>query len=212
MTIRKLSGYGTIVTPPENLRVLHSDLDIANAYLSGETHTACTVVQGSIAQSLGITSDHLHHGNREHMTHVLIDLLQVDFTTSKKHSKQHSKQQSIVVAGSLVLGKRTLLTTHHIISNSGILRGRDVLPRSHPNDGFVDVLEIAPSITPRQRLVAWHRAKTGSHLPHPLIRATSNTQFEWSGRPSRMVADGVTFTGVDWVRCSVLADAIGLYF
>ena len=212
MTIRKLSGYGTSVTPPGNLRVLHSDLDIANAYLSGEANTACTVVQGGIAQSLGITSDYLRHSNREHMTHVLIDLLQVDFTTSKQHSKQHANQLSIVVAGSLVIEKRTPLTTHHIISNSGILRGRDVLPRSHPNDGLVDVLEISPSITPRQRLVAWHRAKTGSHLPHPLLRATSNTQFEWSGKPSRMVADGVTFTGVDWVRCSVLADAIGLYF
>ena len=117
-----------------------------------------------------------------------------------------------MVAGSIVLQHQTLIKTCLIISNSGIVRGRDVLPRAHPNDGYVDVLNIDEAITTRQRLSAWNRAKTGSHLPHPQLRAIRSTEFEWSGRASRMVADDVTFAGVVWLRCKVLADATSLYF
>ena len=111
-----------------------------------------------------------------------------------------------------MLQSHTLLKTHLIISNSGIVRGRDVLPRAHPNDGFVDVLEIDEAMTTRQRFSAWRRSKTGSHLPHPQLRASRSPEFEWSGRASRMVADDVTFTGVEWLRCKVLTDATSLYF
>jgi hypothetical protein len=138
----------------------------------------------------------------------LIDLLQVEFGTTDTQNKP----TSIVVAGSIVLQHHTLLKTHLILSNSGIVRGRDVLPRAHPNDGYVDVLTIDEAITTRQRLFAWRRAKTGSHLPHPQLRASRSTEFEWTGQASRMVADDVTFAGVVWLRCKVLTDATSLYF
>jgi diacylglycerol kinase family enzyme len=99
-----------------------------------------------------------------------------------------------------------------ILSNSGILRGRDVLPRAHPNDGFVDVLEIDQEITLRQLALAWSRSKTGSHLPHPHFRVSRATEFQWSGSPSKMVADGVAYAGVVSLQCTVLADAMAIYF
>lgn len=208
MTISRLSPYGTSVVRPQHLGVLHSDREIASDFGKGDQNVFNTVIQGSIAQALGITSDVSEIETRALVTHVLIDLLHVEFGTAETQKKP----LSIVVAGSIVLQHHTLLKTHLIISNSGILRGRDVLPRAHPNDGYVDVLEIDKAITVRQRLSAWRRATTGSHLPHPQIRASRSTEFEWSGRASRMVADDVTFAGVVWLRCKVLADATSLYF
>jgi len=208
MTISRLSPYGTSVERPQHLGVLRSDREIASDFLKGDQRVSNTVIQGSIAQALGITSNDSSIDTRALVTHVLIDLLQVEFATTDSQDKP----RSIVVAGSILLQHRTLLKTHLILSNSGIVRGRDVLPRAHPNDGYVDVLNIDEAITTRQRLFAWRRAKTGSHLPHPQLRASRSTEFEWTGKASRMVADDVTFAGVVWLRCKVLADATSLYF
>ncbi len=208
MTISRLSPYGTFVVRPQHLGVLRSDREIASEFLKNDQRTFNTVIQGSIAQALGITANDSESDARELVTHVLIDLLQVEFGTTDTQDNP----TSIVVAGSIVLQHHTLLKTHLIVSNSGIVRGRDVLPRAHPNDGYVDVLNIDEAITTRQRLSAWRRSSTGSHLPHPQLRASRSTEFEWSGRASRMVADDVTFTGVVWLRCKVLTDATSLYF
>jgi len=76
----------------------------------------------------------------------------------------------------------------------------------------MDVLEIDPKITLRQRALAWHRSATGSHIPHPQLRVSRSNHFQWSGRPSQMIADGFTYKGVVWFRCKVLADAMSIYF
>jgi hypothetical protein len=141
------------------------------------------------------------------MTLVNIDLMQLEYRTDTSENSIF-----LIVAGTLAMQRRTALSTSLILSNSGILRNRDVLPRAHPNDGFMDVLEIDPKITLRQRALAWHRSKTGSHLPHPQLLVSRSIDFQWSGRPSRMIADGVTYKGVVWFRCKVLADAMSIYF
>ena len=218
MTISKHGSYGTPVSRPPTLNVLQSDLEIAQHYVSGHTATPCTVTNGSIALSLGISSeisidDPLHDPLRDQqMTLVYIDLLQIDYRTTASSNTNSSTSSRVVVAGTLALQHRTQLSTCLILSNSGILRGRDVLPRAHPNDGFVDVLEVDPKITVRQRATAWRRSATGSHLPHPSIRVSRSIDFQWSGRPSYMIADGVTYKGVVWLQCTVLADAMSIYF
>ena len=214
MTIRKFGSYGTSVSRPPILNVLRSDLEIAQHYVYGEIAAPCTLTNGSIAQSLGISSeisidDPLHD---QQMTLVKIDLLQIDYRTTASSNANSSTSSRVVVAGTLAIQHRTQLSTCLILSNSGILHGRDVLPRAHPNDGFVDVLEVDPKITLRQRATAWHRSATGSHLPHPSIRESRSTDFQWSGRPAQMIADGVAYRGVVWLQCKVLADAMSIYF
>ena len=218
MTIRKFGSYGSSVSRPPMLNVLRSDLEISQHYVSGDTAAPCTLTNGSIAQSLGISSeisidDPLHN---QQMTLVNIDLLQIDYrtTTSTNLSSNSctSTSSRVVVAGTLVIQHRTQLSTCLILSNSGILYARDVLPRAHPNDGFVDVLEVDPKISIRQRAIAWRRSATGSHLPHPDIRVSRSIDFQWSGSPAQMIADGVTYKGVVWLQCTVLADAMCIYF
>ena len=217
MTISKHGLYGTPVSRPTTLHVLQSDIEIAQHYVSGDTATTCTVTHGSIAQSLGISSGRIQDPDpNQQMTLVDIDLLQIDFrttTSSNANSKTSSSTTSrIVVAGTISIQDRTLLSTCLILSNSGLLRSRDVLPRAHPNDGFVDVLEVDPKISIRQRAIAWRRSAIGSHLPHPSFRVSRSIDFQWSGSPAHMIADGVTYKGVVWLQCTVLADAMKLYF
>ena len=196
------------------LNVLQSDLEIAQHYVSGHTATPCTVTNGSIALSLGISSEMNFRDSvsNQQMTLVDIDLLQIDFRTRPPSTANSSTSSRIVVAGTIAIQHRTPLSTCLILSNSGILRSRDVLPRAHPNDGFVDVLEVDPKISIRQRAIAWSRSATGSHLPHPNFRVSRSIDFQWSGSPARMIADGVTYKGVVWLRCTVLADAMKMYF
>lgn len=214
MTISKHGSYGTPVSRPPTLNVLQSDLEIAQHYVSGHTATPCTVTNGSIALSLGISSEMNFRDSEsnQQMTLVDIDLLQIDFRTRPPSTANSSTSSRIVVAGTIAIQHRTPLSTCLILSNSGILRSRDVLPRAHPNDGFVDVLEVDPKISIRQRAIAWSRSATGSHLPHPNLRVSRSIDFQWSGSPARMIADGVTYKGVVWLRCTVLADAMKMYF
>ena len=214
MTISKHGSYGTPVSRPPMLNVLQSDLEIAQHYVSGHTATPCTVTNGSIALSLGISSEMNFRDSvsNQQMTLVDIDLLQIDFRTRPPSTANSSTSSRIVVAGTIAIQHRTPLSTCLILSNSGILRSRDVLPRAHPNDGFVDVLEVDPKISIRQRAIAWSRSATGSHLPHPNFRVSRSIDFQWSGSPARMIADGVTYKGVVWLRCTVLADAMKMYF
>jgi hypothetical protein len=213
MTISKHGLYGTPVSRPSPLHVLQSDLEIAQHYSSGDTATPCTVTQGSIAQALGISSGRIQDPDpNQQMTLVDIDLLQIDYRTTTPSTANSSATSRIVVAGTIAIQHRILLSTCLILSNSGLLRSRDVLPRAHPNDGFVDVLEVDPKISIRQRAIAWRRSATGSHLPHPSFRVSRSIDFQWSGSPAHMIADGVTYKGVVWLQCTVLADAMKLYF
>ena len=213
MTISKHGSYGSQVSRPTTLHVLQSDLEIAQHYVSGDTATPCTVTKGSIAQALGISSGRIQNLDpNQQMTLVDIDLLQIDFRATTPSTANSSTSSRIVVAGTIAIQNRTLLSTCLILSNSGLLRGRDVLPRAHPNDGFVDVLEVDPKISIRQRAIAWRRSAIGSHLPHPSFRVSRSIDFQWSGSPAHMIADGVTYKGVVWLQCTVLADAMKLYF
>ena len=214
MTIRRLEPYGTPTLRPSNLVTRQSDYELAQHFTSHERDTPCTVLQGGIAQSLGIISDlkrdltiHASHLD-EQMTRVDIDLLQIDYRTVDSGEEGFR----LVVAGTLSLQHRTPLSTFLILTNSGYWRERDLLPRAHPNDGFVDVLEVDPDITARQRALAWRRSKTGSHLPHPHLRVSRSTDFQWTGRSSNMIADGITYKGVVWLQCTILTDAMVIYF
>src|SRR5690606_26566539 len=53
--------------------------------------------------------------------------------------------------------------------NAEFVGAWDVAPRSHPNDGMLDVLEVA-GMGVADRLRARSRLPAGAHVPHPAIR------------------------------------------
>ena len=66
-----------------------------------------------------------------------------------------------------------------VIANAEFIRGRQALPRAHPNDGMLDRLDIAAAMTLRQRVTASRRARLGDHLPHPALRVTRGSSFNF---------------------------------
>ncbi|GIU83494.1 MAG: hypothetical protein KatS3mg008_0269 [Acidimicrobiales bacterium] len=67
---------------------------------------------------------------------------------------------------------------------------RIVAPGAHPGDGLLDVVEMELDV--RQRIEAFRRARSGSHLPHPGIRYSRKPSVELVfERPVPVLCDGV---------------------
>jgi hypothetical protein len=75
--------------------------------------------------------------------------------------------------------------------NAQFLGPWDAAPRAHPDDGVLDVLDVAPTMSLGDRLQARSRLPTGRHLPHPSIttgrRAAVQVDLD---RPTPVWLDG----------------------
>jgi diacylglycerol kinase family enzyme len=93
------------------------------------------------------------------------------------------------------------------VMNAEFVGAWDVAPRSHPNDGAVDVLDANPSLGDRWK--ARSRLATGAHVPHPSIAQTRAKQFETTLTPgTRVWLDGVALGAVRQLRVTVEPDAV----
>jgi diacylglycerol kinase family enzyme len=54
-----------------------------------------------------------------------------------------------------------------VAMNASWLGSWNLAPRSHPNDGLLDVLDVR--LRPSELLAARARVRTGAHVPHPRI-------------------------------------------
>ena len=88
-------------------------------------------------------------------------------------------------------------------------RGRwDVAPRSHPNDGRVDVVEAAATMSIRHRWAARGRLVQGTHVPHPAITVGRHeTLTRTYERPLRLWLDGVEWGRATSIELVVEPDA-----
>ena len=75
--------------------------------------------------------------------------------------------------------------------NAEFVGSWDVAPRAHPDDGLLEVLDVAPSMSLTDRVTARRRLPAGGHLPHPAIavsrRAAVQVDF---ARPTPVWLDG----------------------
>jgi diacylglycerol kinase family enzyme len=113
----------------------------------------------------------------------------------------------------------------HVVARRGWLRGEvvlvmnaqyygryDVAPRSHPNDGKVDVLRVAPAMRWRERLQARQRARRGAHLPHRHLSDRSAPEIDLQfDRPMIVWIDGVRQGAASRVRVVAEPDALAIY-
>jgi hypothetical protein len=74
--------------------------------------------------------------------------------------------------------------------NASWIGSWNVAPRSHPNDGLLDVHDVR--LRPAERLAARRRVRTGSHVPHPRIaeRRVPAIQVGFD-RPTPVLLDGL---------------------
>ena len=76
-----------------------------------------------------------------------------------------------------------------VVMNAQWCGDLDLGPKSHPGDGLLDV--TVGSLTPRQRIAARSRARSGTHLPHPALtlRRVATHELD-SGHRTSLYLDG----------------------
>jgi diacylglycerol kinase family enzyme len=93
------------------------------------------------------------------------------------------------------------------VMNAEFVGPWDVAPRSHPNDGLVDVLDADPALGDRWKARA--RLPAGAHVPHPSIAQTRAKQFTTT-LPARTCVwlDGDALGVVGQIHVTVEPDAL----
>lgn len=82
-------------------------------------------------------------------------------------------------------------------------------PKSHPNDGLLDVTH--GSLDVRQRLLATRRAKLGTHLPHPALTTKRSPRYEHQfSKPVKVYVDGYLQGRATRISLELISDAFSV--
>ena len=203
MTIRKGEPWGEPaevpaggLLSPDSDRGASRSLELQRA--AGQPFTPIGVQAGDMARTMGGGTPGRFHGT---LVAAPVDLLQVTADGVEHLALAH------------VVARRSWWRGEVVVAmNAQYLGPYDVAPRSHPNDGRVDVLRVDAAMPMRARHHARARARTGTHLPHPQIEVRSTG--EWHHvfeQPMRLWIDGERVGDVRELRITVLPDALTLY-
>ena len=208
MTIRKGEQWGEPCSAPIGLPEFATERDLGFHVRGNGIIPEAILKSGTLIQALGIVAPTT---DRERIK-VLIDLIKVAYTDLD------GRDRDDIAVGSVLIGRRSWLGDVYIVSNCGYLGTRELLSKAHPNDGVMDVLTVSSLMPFMQRLQAWRRIPTSSHLPHPDISTKQTERFSWPivgdearSKGTRLVIDGESLGLVKSVRMQVIPDAITLY-
>lgn len=203
MTIRKGEPWGEPAeVPGDGLEVADSDRRASRSLELQRTAGAALgpigVGRGDMARTMGGGAPGRFAGT---VVKAPVDLLLV-----RADGVEHIALAHVVARRSWWRGEVV------VAMNAQYVGPYDVAPRSHPNDGRVDVLRVDAAMPVRARWNARSRARTGTHLPHPQLEMRSTG--EWHHRFARRVhlwIDGVRCGDVRELSVTVLPDALTLY-
>ncbi len=167
MPVKRGDEWGEATTAPIDAVEVHSDAALA-AVVTGAEPRPVVVRGGDVHRSLGAPA-----ATRATMR-VPIDLITVTADGRRLAAVAH------VIArrrGSFGWWRGRIVA----VMNVDHLGDWDAAPRAHPNDGWLDVIEVDQSMSLRARWQAWRRLRTGSHVPHPDV-----TRATCSGRDVRL--------------------------
>lgn len=198
MGIRRGRNWGSPGELPDGGLIVTSDAEarqvVEEARRRGEPLPTLGLAGGDLCRTLGGTGDlaRLRTGG---------SLLACDLGSVLLDGRIHWFIAHLI-ARHTWLGGRTLA-----VMNAAFLGDWNLGPRAHPGDGLLDISDADLAL--RQRLAAWRRLPSGTHLPHPDI-ATSrlgsfSTSFE---RPVPVLLDGVAVGRARTLTIRVEADAL----
>lgn len=193
MTIRKGEPWGTRIAKPSRIRHVSSDAEIAQC----SSDDFISIGGGDIYTTLGSPA---FDSETVECTLLPMDALHVKIRLSDTSEKSCTAASCIEV-GSLV---SPLKSGRYIcVTNGGIVSGRNLAPRAHPNDGRLDIMLVAETMSFRDRLTARKKALTGTHVPHPSISLRQDETFSTRrlGDRDKLRIDGVTVA--NWIEVSV---------
>jgi hypothetical protein len=170
VTIRKGEAWGSLGPLPEDGVVVRTDAEaravVERARRAGDDVPPLGLLGGDLCRTLGGRGDEARLRTEEGVRAV------VDLGSVLVDGRQHWFLAHLVARRSWWRG------TIVAVMNAQWLGSWDVAPRSHPNDGSLDVLTADLSV--RDRGKAWRRLPQGTHVPHPGIveRRAAATQLD----------------------------------
>lgn len=202
MTIRRGESWGAPAVSPAGLRVAPSDEAAREWVLAARAHGQplgpIGLGGGDLARSVGGGAPGRFPGA---VMTAPVDLLRVEADGRTTWAVAH-----VVARRSWWRGEVWMAM------NAQFLNGYDVAPRSHPNDGRIDIVHVAPTMTARARAQARTRARTGTHLPHPDLRATqtASTTARFCS-PLVVWVDGVRWATTECITVTCEPDALTIF-
>ena len=196
MTIRIGEEWGEAVeSAPGGTQTVFTDRDVAQAL---DDRRMVLVRGGALHQTLGSPVG-------DTVTRRLpIDLVEMVDTASETRIAVSVANICLVQRGPFGRWRGRIV----VVTNCGECSGVTTCPRAHPNDGRFDVLEVDASMTLFQRRLAWKKAGSGSHLPHPSLSVWSGERFCLTVEPNeQVIVDGVDLKFTGTVELRVVADA-----
>jgi YegS C-terminal NAD kinase beta sandwich-like domain len=201
MTIRKGEPWGEPAVCPADLRVVASDRELRDWVIWHRT-------RGQPIRDLGISGGDLARtcggatGAHPSAAKVTVDAMRITLDDG---------EPTWGVAH--IVARRSWLRGELVMAMNAQFYGQyDVAPRSHPNDGKVDVVRVDPLMMWRERLQARQRARTGTHVPHLYLSTRSVSELDLQFDPTLVVwIDGVRVGSARRLQVSVESDAFTAY-
>lgn len=198
MGIRRSGDWGRPGVLPDGGVVVHSDAEaravVEAARRRGEPVPVLGLAGGDLCRTLGGTGD---TGRLRDSGHTV----SCDLGSVLLDGRIHWFCAHLVARHSWLAGRAL------VVMNAAFLGRWNLGPRAHPGDGLLDVSDGSLPLV--QRLAAWRRLHSGTHLPHPAIStrrvAAFSTDFE---RPVPVLLDGVRVGKARNVVVRVESDAL----
>ena len=201
MTIRKGEAWGEPAVCPSNLRVVSTDRELRDWVIwhrtRGQPIRDLGVAGGDLARTCGGAT-----GAHPCAAKVSVDAMEV---------RLDDGEPTWGVAH-VVARRQWWRDELAIVMNAEFYGPFDVAPRSHPNDGKLDVLRVDASMGWRERLQARQRARTGTHLPHRHLSLRSVPEIDLHfEQPMVVWIDGVRCGTASRLTVTAEPDAFNAY-
>ena len=199
MTIERGAAWGRPGVLPADGVLVHRDAEaravVEDHRRRGLPLPALGLLGGDLARTCGATGDsqRLHGGGV---------VLPVDLGIAVLDGAEHCFVAHLVARS---FGWRGRVV---VAMNAQFIGEWDMAPRSHPNDGRLDVLETE-GLAVGQRWKARRRLATGTHVPHPAIleRRVATQTWEFV-RPIEVRLDGTRVGRARTIELTVEPDAL----
>lgn len=205
MTIGRGRDWGERVPLPPDVRLFPDDASLF-AHLNDPSErvsmgAGVAIVSGDLARTLGAAGGADRFAPGADCLRVPIDLGIVQHDGGEHRFASHVVARASWWHGPIVA-----------VMNAQFIGRWDVAPRSHPNDGWLDVTEVSPTMSLMQRLLASRRLPTAGHVPHPSIVTRRVRAHDWAfERPLSLVVDGAAIGRTRRLRVTVIEDALTVH-
>ena len=200
-----MDTYGDIGITPDDLFCVADDAQcgemLAVALSKRNVPKPVWIAHGELKMALGLSDSAPSPGS----TCVVcpVDALRVIATA------ENGKERMFVAVSNVIARDWWWRGELQIVTNSGYANGWEVCPRAHPGDGRFDHLTVDAEMSLMQRMLAWRKLRTRTHLPHLNlhVKQSIEVKFHWD-LPLRLTVDGVDRGRYETVAIELIPNAL----